>query len=127
MIRRMLRVLTLTLELPGVVCGSAAYAQDSFKLLSEKAIRARVIGKDITDSLHWVTYLRSDGALLITDEMGRKSSGTWKTQNNKLCMSNPGGKSLDCNEVWMSGDNIRLRAHKQEETFDAVVATHKAD
>jgi hypothetical protein len=127
MIRRMLRVLTLTLELPALVCGSAAYAQDSFKLLSEKEIRARVIGKDITDSFHWVTYLRSDGALLITDEMGRKSTGTWKIQNNKLCLSNPSGKSLDCNEVWMSGDNIRLRVHKQEETFDAVVETHKAD
>ena len=127
MIRRMLRVLTLTLELPALVCGSAAYAQDSFKLLSEKEIRARVIGKDITDSFHWVTYLRSDGTLLITDEMGKKSTGTWKIQNNKLCLSNPSGKSLDCNEVWMSGDNIRLRAHKQEETFDAVVETHKAD
>ena len=127
MIRRTLRVLTLTLELPALVCGSAAYAQDSFKLLSEKEIRARVIGQDITDSFHWVTYLRSDGALLITDEMGRKSTGIWKIQNNKLCLSNLSSKSLDCNEVWMSGENIRLRAHKQEETFDAVVETHKAN
>jgi len=127
MIRRTLRVLTLTLELPALVCGSAAYAQDSFKLLSEKEIRARVIGNDIMDSFHWVTYLRSDGALLITDEVGRKSTGTWKIQNNKLCLSNLSSKSLDCNEVWMSGENIRLRAHKQEETFDAVVETHKAN
>jgi len=127
MIRRTLRVLTLTLELPALVCGSAAYAQDSFKLLSEKEIRARVIGKDIMDSFHWVTYLRSDGALLITDEVGRKSTGTWKIQNNKLCLSNLSSKSLDCNEVWTSGENIRLRAHKQEETFDAVVETHRAN
>ena len=117
----------LTLALPALVCGSAAYAQNSFKLLNEKEIRARVVGKDIIDSFHWVSFLRPGGVLLITDEMGRKSSGTWKTQNNKLCMSNPDGKSLDCNEVWMSGDNIRLRVHKQEETFDAVVETHKAD
>ena len=125
--RRTLCVLMLTLALPALVCGSAAYAQNSFKLLNEKEIRARVVGKDIIDSFHWVSFLRPDGVLLITDEMGRKSSGTWKTQNNKLCMSNPGGKSLDCNEVWMFGDNIRLRAHKQEETFDAVVEKHKAD
>src|SRR5260370_41144337 len=119
MSRRTLCVLTVTLELPALVCGSAAYAQDSFKLLSEKEIRARIIGKDIADSFHWVTYLRSDGALLITDEMGRKWTGIWKIQNNKLCMSDPRGKSLDCNEVWMFGENIRLRAHKNEETFDA--------
>ena len=124
MIHRTLRVLTLTLALPALVCGSTAYAQNSFKLLSEKEIRVRVIGKDIIDSFDWVSFLRSDGVLLITDETGRKSTGTWKIQNNKLCMSNPGSKSPDCNEVWMSGANIRLRAHKQEETFDAVVEKH---
>jgi hypothetical protein len=58
-----------------------------FKLLGEKDIRARVIGKDMTDSSHWVSYFRSDGALL-SNEMGRKWTGTWKIQNNKLCMSN---------------------------------------
>ena len=44
-----------------------------FKLLGEKEIRARVIGKDITDSSHWVSYLRPDG-VLFSDEMGRKGS-----------------------------------------------------
>ena len=32
-----------------------------------------------------------------------------------------------CNEVWMSGENIRLRAHKDEETWDAVVEKHKTN
>ena len=59
-----------------------------FRLLDEKGIRARVIGRDITDSSHWSIYLRSDGALL-RDEMGRKWTGIWKIQNNRLCMSNP--------------------------------------
>jgi len=40
-----------------------------FKLLGEKEIRARVVGKDITDSSHWVSYLRLDGVLLCS-EMG---------------------------------------------------------
>ena len=97
-----------------------------FRLLGEKEIRARVVGKDITDSSHWVSYLRPDGALL-SSEMGRKWTGTWTIQNNKICMTNPNPESPDCNEVWMSGENIRLRAHKDEETFDAVVGMHKAD
>ncbi len=59
-------------------------------------------------------------------EMGRKWTGTWKIQNNKLCMSNPNLDSPDCNEVWMSGANIRMRANKEQETFDAVVEKHKA-
>ena len=127
MIRRTLRVLAPILVLPALACGPTADAQNSFKLLREKEIRARVIGKDINDSFHWVTFLRPDGVLLITDEMGRQSTGTWNIQNNKLCMSKPSGTSLDCNEVWMSGDNIRLRARKNEETFDAFVEKHKAD
>src|SRR5438045_9651721 len=120
MIRRAPRILALTILLPPTIFGSTAHEQEMFKLLGEKEIRARVVGKDITDGSHWVSYLRPDGALL-SDEMGRKCTGTWKIQNNKLCMSNPNLESRDCNEVWMSGANIRLRANKDQETFDAKV------
>jgi hypothetical protein len=126
MIRRMLGVLTLAIVLPALVCGSAVSAQENFRLLGEKEIRARVIGKDITDASHWATYLRSDG-VLMRNEIDHKWTGVWKIRNNKLCMSNPTSKSLNCNEVWMSGENIRLRQHKEEETFDAVVAKHQAN
>jgi hypothetical protein len=124
---RALRVLTPTLLLLSLAGGWAvAYGQEMFKLLGEKDIRARVIDKDMTDSSHWVSYFRSDGALL-SNEMGRKWAGTWKIQNNKLCMSIPKLESLDCNEVWISGANVRLRANKDAETFDALLENHKAD
>jgi hypothetical protein len=126
MIRRTLRRLTLTILSSATIFGSAVYAQEMFKLLGEKEIRARVVGNDITDSTHWVSYLRPDGVLL-SSEMGRKWTGTWKIQNNKLCMSNPNLESPDCNEVWMSGANIRMRANKDQETFDATVEKHKAN
>jgi hypothetical protein len=92
--------------------------------LVEKEIRARVVGKDITDSTHWVSYLRPDG-VLRSREMGRKWPGTWKIQNNKLCMSNPNLEGLNCNEVWMFGANIRMRENKDQETFDATVEKHR--
>jgi len=121
-----LPVLTLTTLFSAAIFGSIAPAQEMFKLLGEKEIRARVVGKDITDSSHWVSYLRPDGALL-SSEMGRKWTGSWKIQNNKLCMTNPNLESPDCNEVWMSGANVRMRANKDQETFDAVVEKHKAN
>ena len=37
--------------LPATIGGSIAHAQDMFKLLGEKEIRDRVVGKDITDAL----------------------------------------------------------------------------
>ena len=121
------RRFTLILLLPALAWIPAIHAQEGFRRLNDREIRERVVGKDIADSYHWVTFLRSDGVLQIANEVGRKWTGTWKILNSKLCMSNPERKSLDCNEVWMSGDNIRLRAQKNEETFDAIVETHKTN
>jgi hypothetical protein len=120
------QILALTLFMAAAIWGSIAHGQEMFKLLAEKEIRARVVGKDITDSSHWVSYLGPDG-ILLSEEMGRKWTGTWKIQNNKLCMSNPSLESPDCNEVWMSGANIRMRAKPDQETFDAVVEKHRAN
>ena len=124
--RRTFQILAQTILMPAMIFGSIAQAQEMFELLCEKAIRARVVGRDITDSSHWASYLRPDG-LLLSSEMGRKWTGTWKIQNDKLCMSNPNVDSPDCNEVWMSGANIRMRAKPDQETFDAVVEKHKAN
>ena len=124
--RRTPQILALTILLPAAICGSMVRAEEMFKLLSEKEIRASVVGKDITDNTHWANYLRPDGVLL-SREMGRNWSGIWKIENNKLCMSNPDLEGLICNEVWMSGSNIRLREHQDQETFDATVEKHRAD
>ena len=123
---RALVALMLTILLSAAVYGWKAQAQETFKLLGEKEIRAKVVGKDITDSSHWVSYLRPDGVLL-NSESGSKWTGTWKIQNNKLCMSMPNLEGLNCNEVWMSGANIRMRANKDQETFDATVEKHKVN
>src|SRR5436305_7480812 len=112
--RRALGAVTLTILLPAAFLGWKAQAQEAFKLLGEKEIRARVVGNDITDGAHWVNYLRPDGVLL-SSESGSKWTGTWKIQSNKLCMSNPSLEGLNCNEVWMSGTNIRMRANKDQE------------
>jgi len=125
-IRRAWRTLSLIILVQAAPYGWNAQAQEAFKLLGEKEIRARVVGKDITDGAHWVNYLRPDGVLL-SSESGSKWTGTWKIQNNKLCMSNPNLEGLNCNEVWMSGTNIRMRANKDQETFDAIVEKHRAN
>ena len=70
MIRRAPQILALTIVLPATIYGSIAHAQEMFKLLGEKEIRDKVVGKDIADSSHWVSYLRPDGVLL-SSEMDR--------------------------------------------------------
>ena|SRR5258706_10096729 len=75
--RRALQILAILL--PATICGSIAHAQEMFKLLGAKEIRARVVGRDITDSTHWVSYLRPDGVLL-SDEMAGNGPGPGKSR-----------------------------------------------
>jgi hypothetical protein len=105
---------------------AGVHAQDQFKILGEKEMRATVVGKDITDGLHWSIYLRSDGAL-VGAEGASRWTGTWNIQRNKLCMSNPGSKTLDCYDVWMSGQSISLRLKKDDDSFVGVIERHKSN
>ncbi|MGH7124630.1 MAG: hypothetical protein ACREFI_09675, partial [Stellaceae bacterium] len=47
-----------------------------FARLSAKDIRARVVGKTVTDGAHWSDYFDKGGAL-ISWSQGRKSTGKW--------------------------------------------------
>jgi hypothetical protein len=105
---------------------SLAEAQDKFKLLNAADIRARVVSHDITDASHWSMYLRPDGTLIGT-ESNTRWTGTWRIQQNKLCMSNPTSKQLDCYDVWMAGEKISLRLKADDDSFVGVIERHKGN
>jgi hypothetical protein len=116
--------LALVASASALLSQSSARAEDQFRLLDTSQIRARMVGNDITHGPHWSMYLRQDGKL-ISAESGSSWTGIWKIQRNKLCISLPSSTSVECNEVWMSGANVRMRANKDQETFDAIVAKHR--
>lgn len=66
MIRRAPQFLALTILLPVTICGSIARAQEMFKLIGEKEIRARLLANILPiASIHGKSYLlRPDGVLL---------------------------------------------------------------
>ncbi|TYO65926.1 hypothetical protein FXV83_14595 [Bradyrhizobium hipponense] len=101
-----------------------ARAADQLRKLDGKQIRARMMGKDITDGAHWSLYLRPDGSI-VGSESGESWTGSWKIRDDRLCMTQPGSTSLVCNEVWMSGANIRMRASGDEKALDAMVMAHQ--
>ncbi|WP_257169648.1 hypothetical protein [Bradyrhizobium sp. SRS-191] len=104
--------------------GFRAQAGDQFRMLDGKQIHTRIVGQDITDGSHWSMYVRPDG-LLIGEESGSSWTGSWKIRNDRLCLALPATTSAECSEVWISGTTIRMRAGKDEETFDAMVAAHR--
>jgi len=124
--RQSLHVMALVIASNALAACVSVRAQDNFKMLGEKDIRATVVSKDITDGSHWSIYLRPDGTL-IGAESGLRWTGTWNIQKNKLCMSNPGSKALDCYDVWMSGETISLRLKKDDDSFVGVIEKHKAN
>jgi heat shock protein HslJ len=121
-----MRVMALVFAANAVVACAAVRAQDNFKMLGEREVRAKVVGKDITDGSHWSIYVRPDGAL-VGAESGSRWTGTWNIQRSKLCMSNPGSTALDCYDVWMSGQNISLRLKKDDDSFTGVIERHKSN
>jgi hypothetical protein len=126
MMHQTLRVAVLVMISTALLPTWAVYAEDVFKMLDGKEIRARIVGKEITDASHWSMYLRPDGALIGT-ESSTRWTGTWKIEKNKLCMSNPSNRLLDCYDVWISGEKVSLRLNKGDGDFVAVIEKHKGN
>jgi hypothetical protein len=82
-----------------------------------------VIGRDLTDGVHWSWYYRPDGTL-ISVEMGKQRSGSWKIEENKLCSTNGRKRQMECYEVWASGKNISLRYFADMPAVEAVLVSH---
>lgn len=58
-----------------------ADAKENFEMLKAKQIRATVVGKDISDDVHWSEYYRKDGVISV--DMGTTRTGTWKIQGRQ--------------------------------------------
>lgn len=126
MIRRTTYLAICVTVATAAVARPGTAVENGFKMLNEKEIRARVVGNDITDGSHWAMCVRPDGAL-ISSESGSSRTGSWKMRNDKLCLAQQSGESPTCNEVWVSGSNIRLRENRDQETFDALIMKHRTN
>jgi hypothetical protein len=60
-----------------------------FMRLTGESIETKVSGKVLTDEVHWRDYFRKDGALL-SNSMGRKTTGKWQVRGNELCLTEEG-------------------------------------
>jgi hypothetical protein len=83
-------------------------AGESFKKLSSPQIRQSFAGMEFTDQVHWVEKYGTDGTLR-TREMGKTRLGTWRVEDDQLCvdLGKEGGRG--CYDVWISGHRVELR------------------
>jgi hypothetical protein len=100
--------LTLTaVMLCGFLSANSSVAAEDFKKLNSAQIRRSFAAMEFTDQVHWVERYGAD--TLTTREMGTTRVGTWRVEDDQLCvdLGKEGGRG--CYEVWMSGSKAELR------------------
>jgi len=65
--------------------GSTVAAVEKFRHLTGAQIRDRIVGMELGDDVHWRDTFRRDG-MLLSLSMGKERSGTWRIENNQLCI-----------------------------------------
>ncbi len=94
-----------------VLIAVRAHAADLFHRLSAREIRAKIVGKVITDEAHWSQHFRPDGTL-HSIVLSQLKQGTWKINGNTLCLTLKTRKqatTTECYEVWMWKDHVEYR------------------
>jgi hypothetical protein len=82
-------------------------AAENFRHLTGPQIRDRFVGMELGDDIHWRASFRRDGTLLSLS-MGKERSGTWRIENNQLCID-LGKDSGGCYDIWLAGSNVEYR------------------
>src|SRR5215203_2535505 len=99
----------VTAAVAGLVLASAGStaAAEKFRHLTGAQIRDRFVGMELGDDVHWRDTFRRDG-MLLSLSMGKERSGTWRIENNQLCID-LGKDSGGCYDVWLAGSNVEYR------------------
>jgi hypothetical protein len=100
------------------VCARAA---EPFTRLSAQEIRAKIIGKVITDDAHWSHHFRPNGTV-HSIVLAQHRQGTWKIEGNTLCLTlkTRRDQSTGCYEVWLWKDHVECR-HNGATVIDGFV------
>jgi len=80
-----------------------APAGEAFRRLSASEIRARLVGKEVTDEVHWA-YRFEPGGRLDVVSLGRAHTARWRLAKDGLCL-----EAAPCVQVWMAGNRVEFR------------------
>src|SRR5215469_7807134 len=103
---------------------SVAQAEDKFQKLNGAQIQAKFAGMEMTDQVHWGDVYQRNG-VLVTTEMGRKSTGKWRVQNDRLCLDRANELGSGCYEVWLSGSDVQLKSKDSSLPLEGVLQRPK--
>jgi hypothetical protein len=107
--QRSQKIITLTAMLLSGPMALDCAAADNFKLLNEREIHSRIIGKIVEEEVdrHWSFHFLQGGSL-ETRDMAKKGNGRWIIQGKQLCFGQT-DEQMQCYGVWLSRTHVRLR------------------
>ena len=88
--------------LVATVMGQAA-AGEAFRHLTAPEIRVRLVGKEVTDEVHWAYRFEGNGRLRVAS-LGRARDGRWRIKGDALCL-----EADPCVQVWLAGSRVEFR------------------
>jgi hypothetical protein len=104
----MVKLTTLAIAtMVSVALESGAVAAESAQKLSGVQIRAKFIGMQLTDEVHFRDVYDRDGTLRSYSD-GKMKAGKWTIEKNEICIY---FKEPDdgCYEVWLSTGRIEMK------------------
>ena len=99
-------------------------AEDKFQKLTGAQIQAKFPGMEMTDQVHWGDVYQANG-VLVTTEMGHKTSGKWRVQKDQLCLQRTTEIGSGCYDVWVSGNNVQLKGKDSTLPLEGVLQRPK--
>ena len=116
------------LHIPGIaaltalatLCSNAVCAKaDEARRLSGAEIKRLIVGKAVTDEVHYTDHFRLHGVYEGVF-MNKRSTGTWRVKGAQLCITR-GAEEESCDELWRSGSRLERRKPGLSSIRDAVV------
>jgi hypothetical protein len=104
--------------------GCDARAEEKFQKLTGPQIHAKLAGMELTDEVHWDDFYQQNG-VLVTNEMGHKTMGKWRVQQDQLCLDRGRELGSGCYEVWLSGKNVQLKNKESSLPLEGVLEKPK--
>jgi hypothetical protein len=102
-----------------LAAGAGGLAAEKFQNLGGSQIRAKLVGMEMTDNVHWADVFAPNGELK-TYSMGRRKEGKWRIETDELCVDR-GKDDGGCYQVWLSGKNVELRREGLPAAFEGVL------
>jgi uncharacterized protein len=84
-----------------------AAAEEKYQKLTGAQIRAKIVGMEVSDQIHWRELYERSGKL-TSASMGRKRTGKWRVEKDQLCVEFE-KEAANCYDVWMSSKNVKLQ------------------